>query len=69
MTNLAARLCADAGPWQILVTHRVRQATGPVAASDLVGDLRLRGLSRPVRVYEVTALTAVPTLPTHEVQT
>ena len=62
-TNLAARLCADAGPWQILVTHRVRQATGPVAASALVGDLQLRGLSRPVRVYEITALT------TQEVQT
>jgi len=63
VTNLAARLCADAGPWQILATHRVRQATGPVAATSLVGDLRLRGLSRPVRVYEVTALT------TREVQT
>jgi class 3 adenylate cyclase len=63
VTNLAARLCADAAPWQILATHRVRQATGPVAATSLVGDLRLRGLSRPVRVYEVTALT------TQEVQT
>ena len=57
VTNLAARLCADAGPWQVLVSHRVRQATDAVAAATLVGDLRLRGLSRPVRVFEITALT------------
>ena len=27
VTNLAARLCAEAGPWQILVTQRVLAAT------------------------------------------
>ena len=31
VTNLAARLCSDAGPWQVLVTDRVLAATEHVA--------------------------------------
>ena len=33
VTNLAARLCADAEPWQILVTERVFSAAGPTRRS------------------------------------
>ena len=57
VTNLAARLCAEAGPWQVLVTDRVLAADrGPVAVAELVGDLQPKGFSRPVRVHDVTAL-------------
>ncbi len=54
VTNLAARLCAEAAPWQVLVSRRVHVAgPGRVVDDVLVGDLQPRGFSRPVRVYDV----------------
>lgn len=56
VTNLAARLCAEAAPWQILVTQRVNAAAEGLVVSRLVGELSLRGFSRPVRAFEVSGL-------------
>jgi adenylate cyclase len=56
VTNLATRLCAEATPWQILVTQRVNAAAEELVLSRLVGDLSLRGFSRPVRTFEVSGL-------------
>jgi class 3 adenylate cyclase len=56
VTNLAARLCSDAGPWQILVTDRVLAHTEHVAVAELVGDVQPKGFSRSVRVHNITAL-------------
>ena len=56
VTNLAARLCSDAGPWQVLVTDRVLAATEHVSVSELVGDVQPKGFSRSVRVHNVRAL-------------
>jgi class 3 adenylate cyclase len=56
VTNLAARLCAEAGSWQILVTQRVNAAAEDLIVSRLVGELSLRGFSRPVRAFEVSGL-------------
>ena len=56
VSNLAARLCAEAAPWQILVTQRVNAAAEEVVVSRLVGELSLRGFSRPVRTFEVSGL-------------
>jgi len=56
VTNLAARLCSDAGPWQILVTDRVLADTEHVAVAELIGDVQPKGFSRPVRVHNITAL-------------
>jgi class 3 adenylate cyclase len=56
VTNLASRLCAEAAPWQILVTQRVNAAAEDVVVSRLVGELSLRGFSRPVRTFEVAGL-------------
>jgi adenylate cyclase len=53
VTNLAARLCADAEGWQILVTERVYTAAGPSVVGDDVGVRELRGFSRGIRAYEV----------------
>lgn len=53
VTNLAARLCSDAEPWQVRVTDRVLAAVEPGYAGDLVGDVRPKGFSRPVRVHSV----------------
>ncbi len=56
VTNLAARLCAEAAPWQILVTQRVNAAAEDVVVSRLVGELSLRGFSRPIRAFDVSGL-------------
>lgn len=56
VTNLSARLCAEAGPWQVLVTDRVLAATEHIVDSEAVGDLNPKGFSRSVRVHNVTGL-------------
>jgi adenylate cyclase len=56
VTNLASRLCGEAAPWQILVTQRVNAAAEDLVVSRLVGELTLRGFSRPVRTFEVAGL-------------
>jgi len=58
VTNLAARLCAEAAPWEVYVTQRVQAAVGGWAVTDPVGDLTLRGFSRPVSVFSVRGLDA-----------
>jgi class 3 adenylate cyclase len=57
VTNLAARLCAAAGPGQILVSQRVHNAIESIARTELVGDLSLHGFSRPIRAYDVLQRT------------
>ena len=56
VTNLAARLCADAGPWQVLVTDRVLAPIERMAVSEMVGDVQPKGFSRSVRVHNIKAL-------------
>jgi adenylate cyclase len=63
VTNLAARLCAEAAPWQILVTQRVNAAAEDLVVSRLVGELTLRGFSRPVRAFEVSGLDSARVTP------
>ena len=53
VTNLAARLCDAARPWQVLASQRVFYAAEPVAAGEQIGELQLKGFSRPVRVFDV----------------
>ena len=56
VTNLAARLCAEAKPWQILVTQRMNAEAEDIAVSEPVGELALRGFSRPVPAFNVRGL-------------
>ncbi len=56
VTNLAARLCAEAGPWQILITQKVQAASERITVTEPVGDLTLRGFAKPVRAYNVRGL-------------
>lgn len=56
VTNLAARLCSDAGPWQVLVTDRVLAATEHIAIAEQVGDVAPKGFSKTVRVHNISAL-------------
>ncbi len=62
VTNLAARLCAEAGPWQVLTHERVVAGLGDAVDAALVGPLELKGLSRPVRAFEVHRLAAAGTV-------
>jgi len=58
VTNTAARLCGEAGPGQILVSQRVHAAVEDIVVSQQVGDMTLRGLTKPVRVYDIRGLNA-----------
>ena len=57
VTNMAARLCDVAEPWQILATDRVLAAVEDLVDAELVGDMQPKGFSRPVRVHEIRQLT------------
>ena len=63
VTNLAARLCAEAAPWQILITQRVNAAAEDLVVSRLVGELSLRGFSKPVRAFDVSGLDSARATP------
>src|SRR5271165_54172 len=56
VTNVAARLCAEARDGQILVTQRVAAAIDKLAELQHLGDLALKGLSRPIAVLNVSGL-------------
>ena len=56
VTNVAARLCDEAEPGQILVSQRVHAAAEDMIVADAVGELSLRGFSRPMRAYNVAGL-------------
>ena len=56
MTNLAARLCAAAEGRQILISQPVYAEIEDVVVVDSVGELELRGFTRPARAYNVIGL-------------
>ncbi|MEI8409887.1 MULTISPECIES: response regulator [unclassified Kribbella] len=56
VTNLAARLCADAEPWQILATERVYSAAGNAVVGEDAGLREVRGFSRTVHAYSIRGL-------------
>src|SRR6478735_562780 len=53
VTNMAARLCDIADPWEILVTERVFSTAGSLVVAEDVGTRELKGLSRGVRTFSV----------------
>ncbi len=56
VTNLAARLCGEAKPGQILISQRVFGAAEDLAEMEGVGDLTLKGFQRPIKTYNVVNL-------------
>jgi adenylate cyclase len=58
VSNLAARLCAEALDGQILVTRRVATAVEHIVKLEEIGNLALKGLSQAVAVYNVAGETA-----------
>jgi class 3 adenylate cyclase len=56
VTNVAARLCGEAGPGQILVSMRVATEAEDLIEAEEVGPLTLKGLARPIRAVRVVRL-------------
>ncbi len=53
VTNVAARLCAAAASRQVLISPRVRAGLDERFETRSLGPMELRGISRPLEVYEV----------------
>jgi adenylate cyclase len=58
VTNVAARLSDEAAPGQILLSQRAHAALEGRIEAKRFGQLELKGLTRPVEVYELLGLTA-----------
>jgi class 3 adenylate cyclase len=56
VTNLAARLCGEAQPGQILISRRMFGTVEDFAEAEPVGELSLKGFSRPVSAFNVVGL-------------
>lgn len=56
VTNLAARLCDAARDGQILISQRVAAAVNETATVEAVGEMQLKGLTRPGIVHRVVRL-------------
>lgn len=59
--NVAARLCAQAGPGQILVSESFRQIVSDDTSMECLPDVTLRGRTHAVQVYRVTTPATPPT--------
>ncbi len=58
VTNLAARLCGEAGAGQILISAKVAGVVEDLIDAEDVGPLALKGLARPVRIWNVRGLAS-----------
>jgi len=60
VANVASRLCDEAKSGQILISSRVLMAVEDSMKVELVGELALKGIRRPMAAYNVVA-TSAPT--------
>jgi len=56
VTNLAARLCGEARPGQILISQRLLGTVEDLVEIEPVGELTLKGFHRPVTTHNVLRL-------------
>jgi len=57
VTNLAARLCGEARPGQVLVSQRVLAAVEDLVDVETVGELHLKGFLKAVPAFNLVRLT------------
>jgi adenylate cyclase len=57
VTNLASRLCGEAADGQIFIDSKVKTVLEARIDTTDVGDLMLKGLRRPIRVFNILGLT------------
>jgi len=55
VSNVASRLCDEAGPGQILVSPRVLLAVEDAVTAEPVGEFALKGIRRPMAAHNVLA--------------
>ena len=55
VSNVASRLCDEAKPGQILISHRVLMAIEDAITVEPVGEFALKGIRRPLAAYNVVA--------------
>ena len=60
VTNLAARLCGEARPGQLLVPQRMLGMVEELVEAEVVGELGLKGFSKPVSAFNVIGLREGP---------
>ena len=58
VVNLGSRLCGQAADGQILIDSRVQLAVESIVTTDELGEIELKGFHRPIRAFNVRALTA-----------
>jgi len=56
VTNLAARLCGEAKPAQILLSARVASEVEELVVTEEIGPLTLKGMARPVPAFHLVSL-------------
>jgi predicted ATPase len=59
--NLAARLVAAAGPGETLISDGVYRALSGRGVCDELGEMQLKGLSAPIKVWRLRAISGEPT--------
>ena len=58
VTNLAARLCAEARNGQILIDSKVQASVAAAIGTEPAGELTLKGFHRAIRAFNVSAQQA-----------
>src|SRR4030095_4984346 len=56
VSNLAARLCAEAKPGQVLMAKILLTSVESLVTAESVGELTLKGFAEPVPAYNVLSL-------------
>jgi class 3 adenylate cyclase len=56
VANLAARLCAEAQPSQILVSQRFLSKIENLVQAELLGEVALKGFKRPISTFNILRL-------------
>jgi len=57
VTNLAARLCAEAQPGQILVSQQFLNRVEDLVQAELLGEFALKGFSRAITTFNILRLS------------
>jgi class 3 adenylate cyclase len=63
VSNLAARLCSEAANGQVLVSGRVLGVVEDLVRAESLGELSLKGFSRPVEAFNVVAVRGTSATP------
>jgi adenylate cyclase len=56
VTHLAARLCGEAKPGEILISRRLVSTVEELVQVEPVGELALKGFVKPVTAFNIVGL-------------